>query len=281
MHRFGLAASLALLLVLPGCAGVPRLASEGDTAEADAALRRGQRLFLQDRLAWVASDLYQEALQRSAVPAPRSVVWTVQALPEGGWMVSFVIDIEEGGGYVDAEVYFTAQADPDACLREGLADPSRCDGIDIARGVRPVRAEEARWLQARHSMLGYPALRVCSPVPPNFSLLEDAGRWFGYVLTASDDPQHSILAGHTRFELSADGRQILQHRPLYERCRALQGGDEGLPDTLLVAGDQALFHEGHVFLHLDLRRPVRVRNRAGQLTEISGAGSTLRWRLLE
>lgn len=269
-------------LWLAACASTPApppVLSAEARAAADEAVRRGQRLFLYDRLAWVASDIYQEALRRSAVAAPDSVVWAVRPLAEGGHMVSFIINIDEDGGYVDGEVYFDAKVDPDRCLREGAEDPSLCEGIDIARGVRPATADEQRWVQARRTMYADPELRVCTQAAPNFSLLdEDAASW-GYVLSASADPAELILSGHTRYRLSADGAQVLERKPLFQRCQVIRADPEQTPEALLVGSPSAeLFHEGHVFLLLDQQLPVVVSGHLGAVITLELVDGQVRWR---
>ena len=273
---------LAVTGLLCACSSAPlRTIDDRERAAADLALERGQRLFLHDRLAWVASDIYQEALRRAGVAPPESVVWAIRDELDGAHMVSFIIDLEHGGGYVDAEVYFRPDADPDACLRRGLEDPKLCEGIDIARGVRPVRVKEQRWVEARKAMLSDPRLRVCTSVPPNFTLLPEGERLIGYVLSASNDPQRLIAAGHSRFELSSDGTQVLDFLPLFRRCSVLQAEQSELPAALLVSGTRGLFDESHVFLQLDLQRPVQVRDHRGRLIQIEDGDDGLRWRRLE
>jgi hypothetical protein len=248
-------------------------------ALADQAVRRGERLYLYDRLAWVASDIYQEALRRSAVSPPDSVVWAVRPLAEGGHMVSFIINIAEDGGYVDGEVYFSAEVDPDRCLREGGEDPTLCEGIDIARGVRPATADEQRWVQARRTMYADPELRVCTAAAPNFSLLNEGEASYGYVLSATEDPAEVILSGHTRYLLSADGGEVLEREPLFERCQVIRTDQEQISEALLVASPTAdLFHEGHVFLLLDQQLPVFVSGRLGALIALELVDGEVAWR---
>lgn len=246
---------------------------------ADQAVRRGQRLHLYDRLAWVASDIYQEALRRSAVAPPDSVVWAINTLADGGHMVSFIINIEQDGGYVDGEVYFEASVDPDRCLREGGEDPSLCEGIDIARGVRPATSDEQRWVRARRTMYADPQLRVCTKAPPNFSLLDEGEASYGFVLSATEDATEVILSGHTRYLLSADGGQVLARNPLFERCQVIHADPEQTPEALLVASPTAeLFHEGHVFLLLDQRLPVFVSGRLGAVIALELVDGRVTWR---
>ncbi len=280
MHRLLLA---ICCLFLGACASAPTGAplSAEATAAADRAVRLGQQLHLYDRLAWVAADIYQEALRRSSVPPPDSVVWAIRPLAEGGHMVSFIINIEEDGGYVDGEVYFDADVDPERCLREGGEDPALCEGIDIARGVRPATADEQRWVQARRSMYADPELRVCTEAPPNFSLLDIDGISYGYVLSASENPAEVILSGHTRYRLSTDGSEVLAREPLFQRCQVIELEPDQNREALLVGSPNAdLFHEGHVFLLLDQRLPVYVTGRLGAMIALELVDGKVAWRQL-
>ncbi len=268
-------------LYLGACASVPTgppLTAEASAA-ADRAVLLGQQLHLYDRMAWVAADIYQEALRRSAVPPPNSVVWAIRPLADGGHIVSFIINIDEDGGYVDGEVYFGANVDPDRCLREGGQDPALCEGINIARGVRPATPDEQRWVHARRTMYADPELRVCTEAPPNFSLLDEGEVSYGYVLSASENPAEVILSGHTRFRLSADGGEVLAREPLFQRCQVIQSDPEQIPEALFVASPTAeLFHEGHVFLLLDQRLPVFVSGRLGATIALELVDGRVKWR---
>ena len=91
---------LCLISLSCGCASLPTDAppaplDAATRAAADRALALGKAVFYNDRLAWVASDIYQAELERAKVPPPKSVDWAVTELADGGHMVSFLLDLED------------------------------------------------------------------------------------------------------------------------------------------------------------------------------------------
>lgn len=280
---------LLLSLTLIACATpkaqqgpVPSVLDSTARAAADAAINRGTTLFFYDRLAWVASDIYQGELERAQVPPPQSVDWAITRLPDGGHLVSFLLDLEDAGGFVDGEVRFAPGVDPDACIRAADDDRAACEGITIARGVRPPTEHERSWAVARRTMLRDPQLRLCTEAPPNFTVIEDQGETVGYVLSATLERSKLVMSGHTRYRLSADGSEILERQPLFETCMVADREKSTAAVALMLSSNSSdLFNESHVFLMLDQRQPVFVIGRLGHKVLIETDGGRPSWKTLE
>ena len=278
---------LCLISLSCGCASLPTDTppaplDAATRAAADRALALGKAVFYNDRLAWVASDIYQAELERAKVPPPKSVDWAVTELANGGHMVSFLLDLEDAGGFVDGEVRFAAGVDPDACIRATDEDHKACDGISIARGVRPPTAHERTWAVARRTMLGDPALRLCTEAPPNFTVIDSEGETLGYVLSATLERSKLVMSGHTRYRLSADGSQILDREPLFGTCMVAEREKSSAAVALMMSSQSAdLFNESHVFLMLDQQQPVFVIGRLGHKVLIETDHGKPSWKTLD
>lgn len=253
-------------------------------AEADRAVALGTQLFNNDRMAWIASDIYQDELNRAGVPPPQTVDWAITRTANGGHLAAFILDVADSGGFVDGEVHFDPGVDPDACIRSVDSDQGEeaCDGIHIARGVRPPSEEERAWAVARRTMLGDPELRLCSEAAPNFSIVKDDDSTIGYVLTSTLDRETVVMSGHTRYSLSSDGSQIFNRQPLFGSCMLAQREKSSKAVALMLSSTTSdLFNESHVFLMLDQRQPVFVVGRLGLKVLIDLEDGEARWRTLE
>ena len=274
-----------IVLLVHGCAVAPPDADypQPVLGEAREAASLGTRLFYLERMSALAQAIYHSELRRSQVAEAESLDWAISPIDQGGYVVAFIIDLDEGG-YVDGEVFFAPGADPDRCLRSGF-DPAdyteRCDGISVARVVRPASAAELVWASAKRTMLGDPELHLCTADSPAFTLIEEDQRTLGYVLSASSDPDVTVLAGHTRYQLSADGTQILSRLPLFQDCLVVRKQNTASTTAIIVNSlGWDLFNESHVYMTLERRLRVIVAGRLGHQVALDRSGDSVSWRTL-
>lgn len=250
-------------------------------AEADEAVTLGSQLFYFDRMTALAEAIYHAELSRSRVPEASTLDWAISPLEDGGYVVAFIIDVDDEG-YIDGEVFFAPGADPDRCLRGG-SDPAdyadNCDGISVARVVRPASPGELAWADARRTMFADPQLQLCTNDAPRFTLIEEGQRTLGYVLSASADPDVAVLSGHTRYLLSSDGKKIQDRTPLFKDCLVVRNQNTASTTAMImntVGWD--LFNEGHVYMTLERRLRVIVAGELGFRVALDRQGETVSWR---
>jgi len=271
------------ILLMSACAVTDDKASLNASlrAEADQAVALGSKLFYFERMTVVAEAIYHSELQRSRVAEPESLDWAISPIDVGGYVVAFIIDLDSGG-YIDGEVFFAPGADPDRCLRGG-SNPAeyseRCDGVSVYRVVRPASSAELVWANARRTMLTDPQLRLCTNDPPQFTLIEEDQRTLGYVLSTSLDPDVAVLAGHTRYQLSLDGKEILGRMPLFQDCLVVRN-QSTVKTTAMIVNSLGwdLFNESHVYMTLDRRLRVIVVGRLGHRVALDKAEDSVTWR---
>jgi hypothetical protein len=238
-------------------------------AEIDLALARGNRLFAQDRRAWIATDLLLASalfdknkpssylvVEPKAASDSARVVWTTQS---------------EAASHVFAEVTFPANAALAECAKAGSTGPS-CDGIVLKSAARTL-TEEERLLQTAFNTLRAAKVGVCTKAAPNFILLQEPNKLIGYVLSARDTFDISILGGHTKVDIAADGRAVLSVQPLFKNCNVVKNAGAVPEGSTMVAKFATtliaeLLHEGLVFAALDDAVDIYVGGTAGFLVHV-------------
>jgi hypothetical protein len=244
--------------------------SKAQTEEIRVAKSRGERLFAQDRRAWIASDLLS-ANKKIARPSQQTYI-ALEADADG---VARVLWVDTAAESVFAEVVFQARADLNACAK--AQRKARCKGIEFSAVSRALTPSEVSLLAAANT-LSQSSVKTCTNLPPNFALLKDGDGLLGYVLSSRDSFDTVILGGHTRLKLSLDGKRILATEPLFKNCLIVtKDSNQGKPAmqfaTTLVAD---IVHEGLVFAALDDQSLVVVGGKAKRMVAIEPNGSAVK-----
>jgi len=206
---------------------------------------RGRELYLQDQLAWQATDfmLANGGLKRSKRG-------TFIAIPGPGRMGD-VYFVQRSGSRIRniAQVSFDVAGQP---RRE--PDPKTLPA-DVA-------AREQALLLARESGPDACAETVNSAVMP----AEDGNGWWVYVLTGTHDPNIMYLGGHTRFRVDANGT-LAKGEPSAKSCLSLRTGERGPggePESALMATHivSDTPWETHVLQSLTFGKPLIVVTRS-------------------
>lgn len=163
--------------------------------------RLGQAIYRQDQLAWKATDILLAQHSPSELRRAKA----------RGWIVD-----EGSGGHV---VRF---------LREGANGPEVAYDVTFSPGAPGVLSEpENRTLtsdelsQHRARMLAAENFDFhCTADPANTVALHDSqGKgWLVWVMSATNDTDKMVMAGHIRFLISDDGRTLLQKDKLSRGC---------------------------------------------------------------
>jgi hypothetical protein len=239
-------------------------------AEIDLALARGNRLFAQDRRAWIATDLVLPLLDKNKAS---SYLVLEPSLPSDAAKVIWT-QTAAGRSEVFAEVTFAPEADLAACAKAASQGPS-CNGIVLKSVVRNLSDAELV-MQRAFNTLRKAEAKVCTDMAPNFILLQESDGWIGYVMSARHSYDISILGGHTRVTISADGNKILALQPLYKNCNVINNLEAMPKDATPVAKSATtlvaqLLHEGLVFSALDDALDIYVIGTAGIVVRVKVA----------
>lgn len=203
----------------------------------------GREIYIQDVAAWVATDAL---IAHLAGAQPKGIA---------GWIVT--------GDGPDRLVRFvtrdgeTISAGWDIMVTAGRAGP-----VKVVTGQPLSDSEQARFRARQTAIEGIGPLR-CSP---NLNTVvaddPDSDGWLVWLLTATTEANLIPVGGHYRFQVSADGRQVLRRDQLSNSCLALDlkftrsdYEEELLFVTHLVSSAPV---ETHVFLSLQNRIPFGV-----------------------
>jgi hypothetical protein len=201
-------------------------------------------MYAQDQEAWKATDVLLAAHSESELHAGKIHGWIVETVGEND-IVRFIHDGESGPEFA-YDVTFTGQGAPT------LSTPSN----------RALSAGEQAQYDARMLALKN-AGKLCSDVLNTVALKDpERGGWLVWAMSATrTDPNVMILGGHTRFTISADGKNILQKDALTHDCVNLPKADpsKGTPAGVMITQVVSLVPvETLLFATLTYREPLLV-----------------------
>lgn len=204
----------------------------------------GQEIHTQDRAAWVATDVLTAALSADQLASVR------------GWIVT--------GEGSDRTVRFLTEG-PDG-LRAGW-DVGVCGGrpgpLTVVEDPILTLTEHAAFEARRTAGANVGPLR-CGPRANSVVARDpDSDGWLVWLLTAPTSNASLPVGGHYRFQISADGRQVLRRDQLSNSCldlsRTPPAGPDGQPGALMVSQIVSSGPvETHVFLSLQSGLPIYV-----------------------
>lgn len=212
MHR---SFTLCTELTRRGCMPDPTSMIEGESEslspemalQVERILDRGRQIYVQDQMAWHATDYVMEhgLIKRRGkghfVAVPNST---------GGGYVYFVRDRFWGKGKARRVAY-----DVDGRLSTD-ADEVALDPDIAAR------------LQALRTAKDSKDLRLCGPAVNSVVLPDDEGDgWLVYLMSATTEPHRMLLGGHNRVKISADGRKVLAVDYSANTCLVLETDARG------------------------------------------------------
>jgi hypothetical protein len=214
----------------------------------------GVHMYRQDQFAWKATDILLAKHSAEELRAAKAHGWIVVE-GENRNVVRFIRDGAEGpeAAYdVTFGLYGTTE----------LTEPSD----------RTLPPEQLAQYRARLAALENFDFR-CTNTPPNSIAFEDApgGDWHVWVMTATTDPKLTILGGHIRYTISADGKSVLSKEKLAKGCGLFGDGERnGEKPALQYFKDIVSLKplESHVFANLAYRIPLFIGTTDGVIWKI-------------
>jgi hypothetical protein len=175
--------------------------SDVESAEVIRAERLGEALYAQDMVAAKATNMLIQA-----AGAPKQGIVS-------GWIV-----VEEGSGYLTR---FIKEAGEDLTVVYDVRIGLKGKGEVLQDNLRPLSEKEAAMFRARQNALRA-APQECTP-GYNTVVLEDidSDGWIVYVLAATKEDA-IVVGGHSRVQVTADGRKVISVTPLYKSCLVLE-----------------------------------------------------------
>jgi hypothetical protein len=178
--------------------------------------RLGRAIFLQDVVSARGTDVLLEAGLRD----PRIRGWVTQGFGDGRWLVQFVMP--EGDHYLVTHEVRLWGKNPEL---ESFSPP---------RAISPDAESMFRASQVAAERVSGPCPGRYNPVVLPASLVGETG-WLVYRLASTNKADELVMAGHQRFRVSPDGRQILEHSPLSRGC-VIDSTTRGVPRGATVVG---------------------------------------------
>jgi len=175
--------------------------TDAESREVMKAERLGEELYLQDVVAAKATD------------AMLRVVGPIKPGELNGWIV-----VKDGGGNLTR---FIRQTGEDVNVVYDVRIDIKGNTEVTKENLRPLSATEIAMFLARRNALRA-APKDCAK-NYNTAVMEDidSSGWLVYILAATGEDV-VIVGGHSRVNVSADGKNVLVVTPLYQSCLTLQ-----------------------------------------------------------
>jgi hypothetical protein len=175
--------------------------TDAESREVMKAERLGEELYLQDVIADKATD------------AMLRVVGPIKPGELNGWIV-----VKDGGGNLTR---FIRQTGEDVNVVYDVRIDIKGNTEVTKENLRPLSATEMAMFLARRNALRA-APKDCAK-NYNTAVMEDidSSGWLVYILAATGEDV-VIVGGHSRVNVSADGKTVLAVTPLYQSCLTLQ-----------------------------------------------------------
>ncbi len=220
--------SAALLWSSTGLAAADDLDDKIDQAE-----ELGQEIYNQDIAAWVATDELLVFLGDNS---------DFDADTLGGW-----ISYRDGRRRYKT-VFFSKDTDNPRALFE--VESKRRD-IKKAKAVDRALDEEELGLWRARSLMLSQEFEACMDYTPYNSVVveKEGGGYYGYLFAATKEPDLVVLGRHYRFDINAEGSEILGTHAFSKGCYALpfEENSVALMTTHIVSNHP---EEHHVFANL-------------------------------
>lgn len=257
--NFLLRISMRLLLAGACASAIAAPPSPTEVAQYNAAIKDashwGQLMYDHDQAAWKATDVLMA--DKAASKDKRLRGWITEATDAG---VRVVFVGEEGGTMV--------------ALYE--ITPAASSKIVTDSPARPMSTEERAEFTARSTAVAALGAR-CTEKYNSVVLSDGSGddrKWRVYLMPAPADPKVIPMGGYFRYEISPDGKTILDQRPFTKSCAMLP--KDTLPKGMKSAG-LAITHlldpqptEVHVFVSLTYKETVFVMTPNSIIWKVSG-----------
>lgn len=240
-------ALIAAILVLAGCAAAPPQANAplaprtASTTEAAAIARietAGRAIYRQDQAAQRARDAL--AVQGIAMPLPDVGGWIVTERPQGT-RVSLFVEDADAVAHVEADVL--------------LPPPGKGLPLVTTRPARAPDAIEAAMYRARQTALSR-ADDLCGAAFGTVILPGAEQHWDVYLFPESDRSKVIPLGPLLRFDLSADGTQLVSSEAYSTECISMADNDAELYVKLENRAQGELPVPMDVFLSLTYPKPI-------------------------
>lgn len=229
----------------------PPLVQDFDPAVTEAV---GTHMFRQDQFAWKATDILLAKHPQQEVIDAKLHGWIVIE-GDAKNVVRFVRD-----GINGPEAYYDVTFGP-------YGDTALTEPADRTLPPDQLAQYKARKLASEKFDFR------CTDTPANTIAFKDdkTGNWRVWVMTATTDPNLTILGGHIRYTVSADGGTILSTEKLSKGCGLFpKGDDKGHKAVMQYFRDVVSLKplESHVFANYAYRIPLFIGTTDGVIWKI-------------